>query len=359
MTHEQEQFLQALIECPGPSNYEENVQKLWRDQISSHVDDIQVDVHGNNIATIKGSGSVSVLIVGHADEIGLIVKYISDTGFVYVAPVGGVEPGILPSHRVRILSSRTNSVIPGVVGRTSVHLKEKGDEGKMKFTNVYIDIGAKNKEEADKLVAIGDVVIYGEDYQKLHGTRATARCFDNRIGIYIVAETMKNIAAKKSELKATVYGVSSIQEETGLWAAGHAAYRTDPTMAIAVDVMPCTDTPGISKEMHGDTKVSGGAVIDKGIRINRKLSSRLINVAEAKSIPFQISIENGHTHTDADPISSIKGGIPIAVVSAPTRYLHSAIEVLDLTDLDHCVTLLTEFILSLDDSIELRPGITP
>lgn len=357
MTQEQEQFLQKLIECPGPSNYEEHVQKIWRDEVASTGAEIRIDTHGNNIATLKGSQNISVLIVGHADEIGLIVKYISDSGFIYVAPVGGVEPGILPSHRVRILSSKTGSVLPGVVGRTSVHLKEKGDDGKVKFSDVYIDIGANNKEEAEKLVSIGDVVIYGEDYQRLHGTRATARCFDNRIGLYIVAETLRALAARKNELKATVYGVSSIQEETGIWAAGLAAYSCDPTMAIALDVMPCTDTPGISKELHGDTRVSGGAVIDKGIRTNRKMSQRLTEVAGAKSIPFQISVENGHTHTDADPISTQKTGIPIGVVSAPTRYLHSAIEVLDLNDLDHCVNLVTEFILSIEENWDLRPGI--
>lgn len=357
MTQEQEQFLKKLIECPGPSNYEEHVQKIWRDEVSSSGAEIRVDTHGNNIATLKGSNNISILIVGHADEIGLIVKYISDSGFVYVAPVGGVDPNILPSHRVRVLSSKTGSIIPGVVGRTSVHLKDKTDEGKMKYSDVYIDIGANSKEEAEKLLAIGDVIIYGEDYQRLHGTRATARCFDNRIGLYIVAETLKALGARKGELKATVYGVSSIQEETGLWAAGLAAYSTDPTMAVALDVMPCTDTPGISKELHGDTKVSGGPVIDKGIRTNRQMSQRMVEVAEARSIPYQINIENGHTHTDADPISMIKGGVPVAVLSAPTRYLHSAIEVLDLTDLDQCVNLLSEFILSIDESWDLRPSV--
>ena len=357
MTNEQELFLKKLIECPGPSNYEEHVQRIWRDEVKASGAEVRIDTHGNNIATLKGSQNVSILIVGHADEIGLIVKYISDSGFIYVAPVGGVDPNILPSHRIRILSSKTNGVINGVVGRTSVHLKEKGDDGKVKYSEVYIDIGTKSKEETEKLVAIGDVIIYGEDYQRLQGTRATARCFDNRIGLYIVAETLKALGARKDELKATVYGVSSIQEEAGLWAAGLAAYSCDPSMAIALDVMPCTDTPGISKELHGDTKVSGGPVIDKGIRTNRKMSQRLVEVADARAIPFQISVENGHTHTDADPISTIKGGIPIGVVSAPTRYLHSAIEVLDLVDLDQCVNLLSEFILSIDENWDLRPGV--
>ena len=356
MTTQQEQFLQLLIDTPGPSNHEEEVQRIWREEIRSSVDTIDVDAHGNNIATLKAGTELSILLAGHSDEVGLIVKYIAENGFIYVMNVGGVDPGMLPSHRVRILSSITGKIVHGVVGLTSVHLKGKEDTGKLKYSDVWLDIGAVSKEEAEKLVAIGDVVIYGEGYQRLAGTRATARCFDNRIGIYIVAETMKNLALRKGELSATVYGLSSVQEETGLWGARHAGYSTQPTLAIAIDVMPCTDSPGISKELHGDTKMSAGAVIERGIRTNKKISKMLVATAVGKAIKYQINIENGDTHTDADPISSQRSGIPIGVISAPTRYLHSACEVLDLTDLDACVNLLTEFVLSLKPGTDFRPG---
>ncbi|MEO6940382.1 MAG: M42 family peptidase [Candidatus Kapaibacterium sp.] len=357
MTEEQELFLKNLIECPGPSNHEENVQKIWRERVNSVVADIKIDPHGSNIATMPGSEAISILIIGHADEVGLVVKYINDAGYVYVAAVGGVDASMLPSHRVRILSSKTGGLVPGVVGITSVHLKEKTDSAKLKYSDVWLDIGAANREEAEKLIAIGDAVVFGEGYQKLAGTRATARCFDNRIGLYVVAETMRALNARKSELKATVYGVSSIQEETGVWGARNVGYALNPTLAIAIDVMPCTDSPGISRELHGETKVSGGVVIGKGIRSNKKISNALVALAEKQAIPFQIDIENGNTSTDADPISMVRNGIPIGVLSAPTRYLHSACEVLDLVDLDHIVKLLTEYILSLDAKLELRPGV--
>jgi endoglucanase len=357
MTDQQEQFLIRLIDTPGPSNHEEEVQRVWREEVQPAADRIDIDPHGNHIAVLNADQPISVMIAGHSDEVGLIVKYIADSGFLYVAPVGGVDPTMLPSHRVRILSSKTKSVVPGVVGLTSVHLKAKEETGKVKYSDIWIDIGASNKQEAEKLVSIGDAVIYGEGYQRLAGTRATARCFDNRIGIYVVAEVMRNLAARRSELSATVYGLSSVQEETGLWAAGHAGFGYQPTLAIAVDVMPSTDSPGISKELHGDTRVSGGAVIDRGIRTNKKISRMLEQTAEEKTIAYQINIENGHTHTDADPISSQRAGIPIGVVSAPTRYLHSACEVLDLTDLDHCVELITEFILRVKPGMDFRPGL--
>jgi putative aminopeptidase FrvX len=357
MTEHQEQFLAKLIDTPGPSNHEEAVQRLWKDEIARDVDRIDVDPHGNHIAVTNPGAPISIMLAGHSDEVGLIVKYINDNGFVYVAAVGGVDPGMLPSHRVRILSSKTNSVVPGVLGLTSVHLKAKEDQGKLKYSDVWIDIGARKKEEAEKLIAIGDVVVYGEGYQRLAGTYATARCFDNRIGIYVVAEVMKNLAKRRTELAATVYGLSSVQEETGLWAAGYAGYAYEPTLAVAIDVMPSTDSPGISKELHGDTRVSAGAVLERGIRTNKKISRMLIEVAEKHSIPYQVNVENGHTHTDADPISSQRAGIPIGVVSAPTRYLHSACEVLDLNDLDHCVDILTEFVLGLKPDMDFRPGV--
>jgi putative aminopeptidase FrvX len=357
MTETQEQFLQKLIECPGPSNYEENVQKLWRSEVSPHISDITIDPHGNNVATLKGTENISILIVGHSDEIGLIVRYINSDGFIYVSKVGGVDPSILPSHRVRILSSKTGGVVYGVVGKTAPHQMGADEKDKKTtYSDIWIDIGAKDKAEAESLVGIGDVIIYGEGYQRLTGTRATARCFDNRIGIYVVAETMKNLVKRKSELKATVFGVSSIQEETGVWGAGRIGYTLNPTLAIAVDVTPSTDSPGISKVLWGEVNVSKGAVISKGIRNNRKITQLILDTAEKHKIPYQIEVDNGHTSTDADPISQTRGGIPIGVLSPATRYLHSSCEVLDLDDLDHCVNLLTEFILSLNEKMDFRNG---
>jgi endoglucanase len=165
---------------------------------------------------------------------------------------------------------------------------------------------------------------------------------------------LKNIGARKGELKATVYGVSSIQEETGVWGAGQAGYHTNPTLAIALDVTPSTDSPGISKELWGQVDVSKGAVISRGIRNNRKISDMMIKVATEKNIPYQIEVDNGSTSTDADPISQQRSGIPIGVLSPATRYLHSSVEVLDLNDLDHCANLLTEFILQLRSGMDFR-----
>lgn len=346
MTEQQNNFLIALVNEPAPSGYEVPIQKIWRDEVQSFCKDIQKDTHGNLIATVNRGKEKSIMIVGHSDEIGLIVHYINDNGFIYFRPVGGIEAGILASHRARIITK--NGIVNGAIGKTSVHLTTREDEKKeIKFQDIWIDIGAKNKEEALKYISIGDPVVFGADYQKLTGDVAMARCWDNRVGIYIVAEVLRNLSAR-NDLMHTVFGVSSVQEETGVWGAGNAAYILKPTAAIALDVMPCTDSPSVSKEKFGETKLGEGPVIAKGVRTNNIISNRMIETAKKHNITHQIEVDAGNTWTDADPISAVRGGIPIGVLSVPTRYLHSSVETLSLKDVDDTVKLLTEFIIETD-----------
>lgn len=337
----QKQFLVKLLNEPSPSGYEDAVQKIWKTEVSKFCKNISKDAHGNLTAELNPGNNKSIIIVGHSDEIGLIVNYINDEGFLYVRSVGGVEPGILASHRVRIITK--NGIIPGIVGKTSVHLQAEEDKKPVKLHDIYIDIGAKNKKDAEKYVTKGDPIVFGEEFTQLIDDRATARCWDNRVGVYVVAEVLRNLVKVKN-LKKTVYGVSSVQEETGVWGAGRIGYSLKPTIAIAIDVMPSADSPAILKEKHGDTKVGSGPVITRGVRTNNALSANLIDTAIKKKIPYQIEVDAGHTFTDADPISQVRGGIPIGVVSLATRYLHSAVEVLSLTDIDQTIELLTQFI---------------
>jgi tetrahedral aminopeptidase len=343
MTESQKQFLIKLLNEPAPSGFEEPVQKIWKNEVSKFCKDIRKDTHGNLTAVLNPGNDKSVLIVGHSDEIGLIVQYINDEGFIYVGNIGGVEAGILASHRVRILTKK--GILPGVIGKTSVHLQSSDDKKPIKLHEVWIDIGAKNKKDAEKYVSKGDPIVFGEDFVQLTGDTAAARCWDNRVGIYVVAEVVRNLAKVKN-LKKTVYGVSSTQEETGVWGARGAAYTAKPSLAIAIDVMPATDSPGISKEKFGDTKVGDGPVISRGVRTENALAEKLINTAVKKKIPYQIEVEHGSTFTDADPISQVRAGIPIGVVSLATRYLHSAVEILSLKDIDQTVELLTQFIIN-------------
>lgn len=342
MTNEQKQFLISLVNTPAPSGHEEPVQKIWYNEVKTFCPDIHKDSHGNLTAVLNPGMKKSIMIVGHSDEIGLIVNYINNEGFIYVRPIGGVDANILASHRARILTSK--GVIPAAIARTSLHLLTPAlRDKKLELHDIWLDIGAKNRKDAEKYISVGDPVVFGGDYEEMTNGTAMARCWDNRIGIYVVAETLRRLKKTKG-LKSTVYGVSSVQEETGVWGAGNSAYSNKPDAAIAIDVIPCSDQPEIPKERFGETKLGLGPVITKGVRTNNKMAAELIDTAKKKKIPYQVDVDYGHTWTDADPISQVRGGIPIGVVSVPTRYLHSSVETLSLKDIDLTVDLLVEYI---------------
>lgn len=342
MTNEQKQFLVNLVNTPAPSGFEEPVQKIWKEEVEKFCPDISKDVHGNLTAFLNGGKERSIMIVGHSDEVGLIINYINDDGFIFVRPIGGIDPTILASQRARILTKK--GPVPAAIGRTSLHLLTAAQrDKKLEMHDVWLDIGAKNRKDAEKYVNIGDPVIFGGDYEEMTNGTAISRCWDNRIGVYIVAETLRKLSKVKN-LKNTVYGVSSVQEETGVWGAGNPAYNFKPNAAIAIDVIPTSDQPEIPKERFGVTKLGLGPVITRGVRTNNKLADELIGAAKRKNMKMQIDVDYGHTWTDADPISQSRGGVAIGVVSVATRYLHSSVETLSLNDIDLTVDLLAEFI---------------
>ncbi|MBZ0202603.1 MAG: hypothetical protein K8I03_06270 [Ignavibacteria bacterium] len=342
MTNEQNQFLVNLVNTPAPSGFEEPVQKIWKEEVEKFCPDITKDVHGSLTAVLNPGKDRSIMIVGHSDEVGLIINYINDDGFIYVRPIGGIDATILASHRARILTKK--GVVHAVIGRTSLHLLTNTQKDKkLEMHDVWLDIGAKNRKDAQKYISIGDPVVFGENYEELTNGTAVSRCWDNRIGVYIVAETLRKLSKVKN-LKNTVYGVSSVQEEAGVWGAGNPAYIYKPNAAIAIDVIPCSDQPEIPKEKFGVTKLSEGPVITRGVRSNNKIADELIEAAKRKKMKYQIDVDYGHTWTDADPISQSRSGIAIGVVSVATRYLHSSVETLSLKDIDLTVDLLTEYI---------------
>src|SRR3990172_205787 len=224
MNTEQKNFLIELINTPAPSGFEEPVQELWKKEVSKFCSSIKKDVHGNLVAVLNPGKEKSLMVAGHADEIGLIVNYINNEGFIFVRPIGGVDPTILGSHRARILTKK--GVVHAAIGRTSLHL-----------------LTAKERDKK----------------QELQNNTAMARCWDNRIGVYIAAEVLRKLVKVKN-LNKTIYIVSSVQEETGVWGARNAPYEYKPTAAIAVDVFPCSDQPEITKERFGESKVGYGPI---------------------------------------------------------------------------------------------------
>lgn len=347
-------FLVRLLDEPAPSNFEAPVQRIWRDYVEPFVDRVEVDVYGNHTAVLPGSGDVSVLVAGHADEIGLIIRRIDESGMLWFGKIGGVDPAVLAGTRVRVLARR-GGVVPGVIGMPAIHLlPPKETSPKPKLEELCIDIGAKDRKDAEKVVAVGDPVVFGEDFREMRGGFASHRCFDNRMGCFVVAEMLRGLATKKSR-RATVYGLSSVQEETGVWGAGLAAERYLPTLAIAVDVCHDTGTPGISKTAQADIACGKGPVLNRGIRTSRIVSDLLEKAARAGKIPVQIDIDQGRTGTDADAISTRRTGVPVGNVSVACRYMHTPAEVIHLRDVEQAVDLLVRFVSGLSDKIDLVP----
>ncbi|HEX2788324.1 MAG TPA: hypothetical protein VHP32_10485 [Ignavibacteria bacterium] len=344
METKKKDFLVRLINEPGPSGFEEKVQKIWKTEVSSFCRNIKGDVHGNLTATLNPDEEFSIMIVGHSDEIGLVINYVDDNGFIYFYSIGGVDASILGSQRARIITK--NGIIEGVFGQKSLHQEDGGKRSVPKRYEVFIDIGAKSKAEVLKQVTIGDPVIFGNDYRDLRNNLAASRCFDNRIGIFIVAETLRKLSNKKFKTK--VFGVSSVQEEINTGGAGNAAYYLNPTMAIAIDVMPATDYPGVSQTQFGDCKLGSGPVIRRGVRTNKRIADKMLEVAKKKKYKYQIDMDNGRFGTDSDYIAPIRSGIPVGGIEVATRYLHSCEEVLSLKDLDESVNYMTDLILEID-----------
>jgi endoglucanase len=353
MRSESRDFLVRLLDEPAPSNFEGPAQRIWREYVEPFADRVESDVYGNHVAIRDGSEDVSVLVVGHSDEIGLIVRRIDDGGMLWFGKIGGVDPAVLAGTRVRVLTKK--GVLPGVIGLPAIHLLPPGETSKKpKLTDLCIDIGAKDRRAAERLVQPGDPVVFGEDFRELEGYFASHRAFDNRMGCWVVADMMRRLARKKS-LRPTVYGVSSVQEETGVWGAGLVAERYEPSLAIAVDVTHDTGTPGISKTSWPDVACGKGPVIGRGVRVSRVISDLLDRAARAGKIPVQFEVDEGNTSTDADPISARKTGIPVGTVSVPCRYMHTPCEVIHLGDLEQAAALLAKFVESLSRRTRLAP----
>jgi len=357
MDNRQTALLRQLLDTPSPSGFEGKVQEIFHREVSAFCPEVNQDVHGSVIARLPGISPRKIVLAGHADEIGLIVRYIDDDGFLYFNSIGGVDPHVLPGQRVRLMNPQGD--VPGVIGRTAVHLRKmeegKEDKEKLQLHDLWIDIGARDRQQAARLAPVGTPAVWGEGFALLCGNRAAARDFDDKAGVYVVIETLRLLAARSTPPPLTVIGISSAQEETGVFSAGPAAYGLDPQAAIAIDVTHATDSPGIEKKRFGEVHLGSGPVIHRGVKSSKILSRALEEAAERRSISYQIGAESGSFGTDADSIAVRRSGIPVNTLSIPLRYMHSSSEVASLDDVDAVVDLLAETLSSLDPEIDLRP----
>jgi endoglucanase len=286
------------------------------------------------------------MLAGHADEIAMAVNYINDEGYIYVRKMGGIDAAITRAQRVLIHTA--NGPIKGVVGNVAPHLKKDEDEPKPpKIHDLFIDIGAGDRKEAGKLVQIGDPVTLSDEFDVLRNDLVVARAFDNRVGTFAVAETLRLLKETKSKLQAEVCAVSNVQEEVGLLGVRQIAYSLQPDVALVVDVTHATDYPTVSKTQHGDVKIGRGPTLTRGGCNHPEVLARLEAVAKAKRIPFQREAASSTSGTDTDAIFWTRGGIASALISLPDRYMHSPVELVSLKDLELIPELLAAFAASL------------
>ena len=339
-------FLRTLVNTPSPTGHEVRGQRVWLDYVSPFAEETFSDAYGNCVAVLNKGGSPRLMLAAHADEIAMAVNYISDEGFLYVRKMGGVDAAITKAQRV-VIHSRNGSV-KGVVGNVAPHLtKQEGDPKPPKMHDLFIDIGAKDRKEAERTVRIGDPITLTDEFDLLRNDLAVARAFDNRIGTFAVAEALRLLQESKGKLAAEVCGVSNVQEEVGLLGARQIAYSLQPDVAVVVDVTHATDYPTVSKAQHGDVKIGGGPALTHGGCNHPEVVARIEQVARGKKIELQHEATSGTSGTDTDVIFWTRGGIASALVSLPNRYMHSPVEVVSLKDLEMIPELLAAFARSL------------
>jgi tetrahedral aminopeptidase len=341
MRKESFDFLKSILASPSPSGYEQPVQKLWREYTTPFADKVETDAHGNTIGVVNRGGAPRIMFAGHCDEIGFLVRYIDEKGFLSFGPIGGFDESIVPGRRVTVHSS--NGPVHGVIGKTPVHLIKSDDRKKgAEINDLWIDIGAKDQKEAEEAVSIGDPVTYIYDLLELRKDIYAARGFDDRIGSFIVAEVIRELSMSKT-LRGEVHSASTVQEEIGLRGAHTSAYGIDPLVGVATDVTFATDQPGVEKKQVGDIKLGGGPVIARGPNINPRVYSLLVEVAKKNEIPYQIEGIPRATGTDANAIQLTRAGVAAGLVSVPLRYMHTPVETLCLGDVEHTIRLLACF----------------
>jgi putative aminopeptidase FrvX len=354
MRDESLEFLRTLLNTPSPPGHEARGQRVWLDYARQFADETYTDAHGNAVAVLNKGGSPRLMLAGHADEIAMAVNYIDEQGFIYVRKLGGIDPAITKAQRVTVHAA--GGPVKGVVGNVAPHLtrNESDRKKKPKIHELFIDVGARDRKEAAKLVRVGDPVTLNDEFELLRNGMAIARAFDNRIGTFAVAETLRLLAGKPGKLQAEVNAVSNIMEEVGLLGARQIAYTLKPDIALVVDVTHATDYPTVNKAQHGDICIGKGPTLTHGGSSHSEIVARLEAIAEKQKIKVQHEAVSATSGTDTDVIFWTRGGIPSALISLPNRYMHSPVELVSLKDLEKIPELMAAFALSLKKAEEFR-----
>ena len=340
-------FLNELLQAKYPSGYESEAQTVFDRHVKPATDAYTNDPMGNRIATLNPEGDPVLMLAGHLDELGLIITYINEQGFLYFDTIGGHDLTVVSGRRVIIQTA--NGPVVGVTGKRAIHLMTPEDRKKVPDKHeMWIDIAVADKAEAHERVAIGDVATYDHELQLINGSVGAARAFDNKAGAYIVGETLIRLSKEKANLAAKLVCAGTSQEEIGVRGATTAAHAVNPHIAVAIDVGHATDHPDCDNRKYGETKLGGGPIICRGANINPKIYQRLLDAAKKAGVPYQLEADPRPTGTDARAIQTARGGVATGLISVPLRYMHTPSEMVDLEDIERTILLLVEFAKSLE-----------
>lgn len=342
-------FLKRLMTAISPSGYEQDAVCAFRKEAESFAAEVRTDVHGNTDIILNPGGSPRVMLAGHYDEIGFIVTLIDSKGFLWIAPIGGWDAQIPQGQRVSIRTAK--GVVPGVIGKVPVHVQRPDDRSRVTpLTDLWVDIGAKNQKEAEKMVSVGDPMVIDQGVTDLPNNRLMGRAFDDRAGAFVVLEAARLLAGMS--FKAEVHAVGTVQEEIGSRGAVTSAFGIAPEAGIAVDVTHATDHPMMdaAEKREGKVTLGGGPVLSRGANINPVLYEHLLKTAKAHKISVQVVADGRATPTDADPIQISRAGVAAALVSIPLRYMHTPGEIVSSDDLDRTAALIAHAVAA------LKPG---
>lgn len=348
-------FFEDLLNTVGPSGYEEEPAAVFRKYMEKFCDRVDTDVLGNTIGLLNPDAPFKVMLVGHYDEIGFQVTYISEDGYIWFRPNGGIDKLNVPASEVEIRTA--NGIVQGVIGKKPIHLLSDAEREKaVRLEDMWIDIGAENREEAEKLVAVGDPIALKRNVKFLGKNRVMSKGLDDRVGAFVVAETLRALAKRK--INVGVYGVGSVQEELGYRGAIASCYNINPAVGIAIDVGFATDLPDIPKKKFGDVKLGKGPMIANSADVNSVLRRKIMEAAGKHKVACQeVAAHRASGGTDASAIQLIRGGSASALISIPNRYMHSPVEICDLRDVDGAVKILTETIAAFAGNEQFRPGL--
>lgn len=340
-------FLEEYLNNAAPTGYEAEGQKIWMDYLRPYVDEFITDSYGTAVGVINPDAPFKVVIEGHSDEISWYVNYITDEGLIYVIRNGGSDHQIAPSKWVNIHTKK--GLVKGVFGWPAIHTRRGGKEEVPKLDNIFIDIGAKNKEEVTEMgVHVGCVITYPDQFHVLNDNKFVCRAIDNRAGGFMIAEVARLLHENKKKLPFGLYITNSVQEEVGLRGAEMITQRLNPDIAIVTDVCHDTSTPMINKKVEGQTKIGDGPVISYAPAVHNILRDRIVDTAEKNKIPFQRLASSRVTGTDTDAFAYSNGGIPSALISLPLRYMHTTVEMVQKEDVEGVIQLIYETLLTIN-----------